>query len=150
MSVSGGIDFLSPPGGKVDWNYDLFLPPALTRPIPQDQRISLPRRPADSVAEGDAITTTAFGFEATFQREGEQGLYLDRDTTYPAGEVKVVIVCTSQVQDMNKKEHHVLLVSEVISEVALTTALPTYERIGVGLLPETCLERKSGVKIVVG
>lgn len=123
MNVHGGIDFLSPPGRNVDKNYDILLPPALTGTIPQTQRARLPRRPADSFAQGDAITATAFNFEAAHQHQGGQDLCFDDDTLRASGQIKAVIICTSRIQDMDRKEHHVLLVSGG----NLTTMPPMYE-----------------------
>ena len=147
MAVLGGIDFLSPPGGKVDWNIsEVVLPPALRRRMTQDQRKTLPQRPADSLAEGDAITARAFRFAVTSRLHGEQGLYFDDDTARAEGQVMAVIICSSQEKDQNMKVHHVLL----IMKAAPSTAPPTYERIGVGLLPEVCIDRSSGVRIAIG
>ncbi|CAN9134035.1 unnamed protein product [Alternaria alternata] len=147
MAVLGGIDFLSPPGGKVDWNTsDVDLPPALRRRMTQDQRKTLPQRPADSLAEGDEIKAKAFSFAITSRLHGEQGLYFDDDTERAEGHVKAVIICSSQEEDPNMKVHHVLL----IVEAAPSTEPPTYERIGVGLLPEACIDRSSGVRIAIG
>ncbi|KAG9201544.1 hypothetical protein G6514_005551 [Epicoccum nigrum] len=147
MAVLGGIDFLSPPGGEVDWNTsDVVLPPALRRRMTQDQRKTLPQRPADSLAEGDAITARAFNFAITSQLHGEQGLYFDDDRARDEGQVKAVVICSSQEKEQNMKVHHVLL----IVEAAPSTVPPTYERIGVGLLPEACIDRSSGVMIAIG
>ena len=147
MAVHGGIDFLSPPGGKIDWNTsEVTLPPALRRRMTQDQRKTLPQRPADSLAESDAIAARAFSFTVTSRLHGEQGLYFDDDAVRTEGQVKAVIICSSQEKDQNLKEHHVLLTVEA----APNTVPPTYERIGVGVLPEICIDRSSGVAIAIG
>jgi hypothetical protein len=147
MAVLGGIDFLSPPGGKVDWNIsEVVLPPALRRRMTQDQRKTLPKRPADSLTEGDAIIATAFSFAANSRLHGEQGLYFDKVTAPAEGQVKAVIICSSQEKDQNMKVHHVLL----IVKAAPSTAPPTYKRIGVGILPEACIDRSSSVRIAIG
>ncbi|KAF1924719.1 HET-domain-containing protein [Didymella exigua CBS 183.55] len=146
MAVLGGIDFLSPEGGQVLWNSGIDLPPALNKDSPQRQQKTLPQRPTDSIAEEDAIIAPAYRFTAASQYESEQGIYYDDDTTRADEKVRAVIICTSQEQDDSKKEHHVLLVLEAM----LTTVPPTYERIGVGLLPETCIDRRSRIEIAIG
>jgi hypothetical protein len=148
MAVHGAIDFLDPEGNKVDWNDTIKLPTVKEgKPSPQlQQPARLPRRPADSMAEGEAIIGTALSFTAADSQAGQQDFLYDNDTQRVDGQVKAVIICSSREQDHRQMIHHVLLVSEV----APFTSPPTYERVGVAILPETCLIRPSGTIVAIG
>lgn len=144
MAVDGPIDFLEPAGGKVQWNDDDVVLPFLRQtqgshlqPTPQTQR------PSYSSAKGDVITATAFSFVTTAEALGERtwSLRYDDGAQRLDGQAKCVIICTSK----DKKEHHVLLVSEA----APYTSPPTYERVGAGILPVACIFQLSSIRIAI-
>lgn len=145
MAIDGPIDFLEPPGGKVQWSdEDVVLPFARPtqgshlRPTPQSQR------PSYSSAKDDCIIATAFKFATPADSLGGRSwnLRYDDDAQRLDGQAKCVIICTSK----DKKEHHVLLVSEV----APLTTPPTYERVGVAVLPEASIKRLSNLRVAIG
>ncbi|CAN9327746.1 unnamed protein product [Alternaria alternata] len=144
MAVHERIDFLDPEGNKVDWNADVKLPnPPKGATSPQLQQPErLPLRPADSITEGEAFLGRAFDLNSVGAPADKGAYFFDDDTRRADGQVKAVIICTSH----DKMQHHVLLVSEA----APTTSPPTCERIGIAILPESCIVRTSGVQVAIG
>ncbi|KAF3048072.1 hypothetical protein E8E12_009880 [Didymella heteroderae] len=144
MAVEGPIYFLQPEGGEVIWNAgDVALPLVKdTHPPQLEQPESLPRRPADSIAQGDAIRATAFSFATSKEANIMQDLHYDDEMSRVEGHVKAVIICTSK----DGSEHNVILVLEA----DLATTPPTYERVGVGRIPAVCIDRSTGVRVAVG
>lgn len=138
MAVDGPIDFLEPPGGLVHWHTaDVTLPfPKPTqgshlRPSPQ------PRITTGGNATGDTISAIAFNFKAGAP-DSSQKLFYDDDRQHVDGEVQCVIIATMK----DKDNHYVLLVS---------AASPmTHDRIGVGYLPESSIDRASSVRVTIG
>ena len=141
MAVYGPIDFLRPEGGQVDWNdADIVLPFPKQSTGSSLQPNSQPLPTANGNATSDLIRATAFNFKVGAGVK-ETVLSYDDGRKHVDGAVKCIVIATTH----GKASHYVLLVS---SAVHATNA--THERIGVGYISESFIDRACSEKITIG
>ena len=151
MAVDGTIALLSPPGGEVEWNTSVVMPFGKDANGTKDSKSchlhpnTESQRPVNGIvngaAKGDAIQATAYNLSVAAGFLNERNIHYDDEVQRANGLVKVVIICTSKIN----KEHHVLLISG--ADAGRNSAI--WERVGVARLPDTCIDRKSGIRIAV-
>ncbi|KAK9778550.1 putative Protein kinase domain-containing protein [Seiridium cardinale] len=142
MAHTGGIDYISPPFGGVDW--EKLKSPWSSNLDGSDLGIQ-----TDMLSNEIALVAEARGYNPEAALHGEGEIILDRPGgSQPSSTKCIVLGIKKGLPELKLKDrmHYLLVVTATKSSG--TTGIAIHERVGAGYLPGKCIESKRDLVMI--